>query len=131
MKRSISTLLARSLATALLPLALSVAHAALPTPAASQEIEHLIAHLRNSGCEFQRNGSWYDSKQAADHLRKKYDYLLKKAMVATAEDFITRAASESSMSSQPYQVRCANQAAEPSAAWLQAALKHLRSSARQ
>lgn len=63
----------------LLCAATSAALAEKPTPAATQEIEHLISHLKNSGCEFQRNGSWYDSAKAADHLRGKYDYLLKKA----------------------------------------------------
>ena len=101
--------------------------AASPTPAATQEIEHLIAHLKASGCEFQRNGSWYDSSKAAEHLRGKYDYLLKKGWVATAEDFIARAAAESSMSHKPYQVRCAGKEAEPSASWLQAELKRWRS----
>lgn len=100
----------------------------LATPAATQEIEHLIAHLKTSGCEFQRNGSWYSSTKAAEHLRGKYDYLLKKGWVVTAEDFITRAATESSMSHKPYQVRCAGKEAEASAGWLQAELKRLRSS---
>lgn len=127
MKRFIRQLRACTLAT-LLPLApLAATHAAPPTAAANQEIEHLIVHLRNSGCEFQRNGSWFDSKQAADHLRKKYDYLLRKDWVTTAEDFITRAGSESSMSSKPYQVRCANQVAEPSATWLRTELERYRS----
>ena len=99
-----------------------------PTPAASQEIEHLIAHLKASGCEFQRNGSWYDSAKAAEHLRSKYDYLIKKGWVVTSEDFITRAATESSMSSKPYQVRCAGKDAQPSATWLQAELKRYRAS---
>lgn len=104
--------------------------AAPPAPAATDEIEHLIGHLKNSGCQFQRNGSWYDSTKAAEHLRGKYDYLLRKGWVVTAEDFITRAATESSMSSKPYQVRCAGKDAEPSASWLQTELKRYRSSAR-
>ena len=92
--------------TALLIAALPLAALAeKPTPAASQEIEHLITNLKASGCEFQRNGSWYDSAKAADHLRSKYDYLLKKGWVATPEDFIARAGTESSMSHKPYQVQ--------------------------
>ena len=55
------------------------------------------------------------------------DYLLKKGWVVTAEDFITRAATESSMSHKPYLVRCAGKEAEPSAGWLQAELKRWRS----
>lgn len=114
--------------TALLIAALPLlAMAEKPTPAASQEINHLIAYLKTSGCEFQRNGSWYDSAKAAEHLRGKYDYLLKKGWVVTPDDFITRAATESSMSHKPYQVRCAGQAEQPSATWLQAELTRYRS----
>ena len=94
--------------------------------AATQEIEYLIGHLKASGCEFQRNGSWHDSAKAAEHLRGKYDYLLKKGWVATAEDFIARAGTESSISHKPYQVRCSGKEAEASASWLQAELKRYR-----
>ena len=119
----------KKLTTALLIAALPLAALAeKPTPAATQEIEHLIGHLKASGCEFQRNGSWYDSAKAAEHLRGKYDYLLKKGWVVTSDDFITRAATESSMSHKPYQVRCAGKDAEPSANWLQAELKRYRTS---
>lgn len=103
------------------------ARAEQPSPAAAQEIEHLIGYLHDSGCEFMRNGSWYGSTKAADHLRQKYDYLRKKGWVATAEDFIARAGSESSMSHKPYAVRCAGQPAQPSGPWLQAELRRYRS----
>ena len=111
----------------LLGAACSLSLAASPTPAATQEIEYLIGHLKASGCEFQRNGSWHDSAKAAEHLRGKYDYLLKKGWVATAEDFIARAGTESSISHKPYQVRCSGKQAEASAVWLQAELKRYRS----
>ena len=117
----------KQLTTALLLATLPLlALAEKPTPAASQEIAHLIEHLKVSGCEFQRNGSWYDSAKAAEHLRGKYDYLLKKGWVATAEDFIARAGTESSISHKPYQVRCSGKEAEASASWLQAELKRYR-----
>ena len=120
--------LMKKLTTALLLATLPLlALAEKPTPAASQEIAHLIEHLKVSGCEFQRNGSWYDSAKAAEHLRGKYDYLLKKGWVVTPDDFIARAGTESSMSHKPYQVRCPGQAEQPSATWLQAELKRYRS----
>ena len=119
----------KQLTTALLLATLPLlALAEKPTPAASQEIAHLIEHLKVSGCEFQRNGSWYDSAKAAEHLRGKYDYLIKKGWVVTSEDFITRAATESSMSHKPYQVRCTGKEAEPSASWLKAELSRYRQS---
>ena len=47
-------------------------------PAAKAEIDHLLDYLAKSGCEFNRNGSWYGSKEARDHLNDKYQYLLKR-----------------------------------------------------
>lgn len=99
---------------------------AAPPPQAEREIEQLIAALARSGCQFQRNGSWYDSGQAQAHLRKKYAYLRKRDMVASAEQFIERAGSESSMSGRAYQIRCGTAAAMPSAAWLRARLNEIR-----
>ena len=99
---------------------------AAPPPQAEREIEQLIAALARSGCQFQRNGSWYDSGQAQAHLRKKYAYLRKRDMVASAEQFIERAGSESSMSGRAYQIRCGTAAAMPSAAWLRARLNDIR-----
>ena len=105
-------------------------HAAPPPPAARQEIAHLIAHLTASGCSFQRNGRWHDAAEAAKHLQRKYDYLLKRDLVASSEEFIARAASESSLSSKPYQVRCGASAAVASAAWLTAELTSYRKARR-
>ena len=102
-----------------------LAHAE-PAPAARQEIAHLIGYLTASGCSFQRNGSWHDAAQAAKHLQRKYDYLQKRDLVASSEDFITRAASESSLSGTPYQVRCGSAAPVASAAWLKAELAKYR-----
>jgi len=99
---------------------------AAPPPAARQEITHLIGYLTASGCSFQRNGSWHDAADAARHLQRKYDYLLKRDLVASSEDFIARAASESSLSGKPYQVRCGGNAPLASAAWLKAELAKYR-----
>ncbi|WP_429204667.1 DUF5329 domain-containing protein [Massilia sp. UYP11] len=97
-----------------------------PPPAARQEIAHLIGYLTASGCSFQRNGSWHEAAKAASHLQRKYDYLLKRDLVASSEDFIARAASESSLSGKPYQVRCGGNAPVASAAWLRAELAKYR-----
>ena len=55
--------------------------AANPPIVSQDEIAHLSAYLASSNCEFYRNGSWYVSSHAADHLKKKYQYLLKKRLV--------------------------------------------------
>lgn len=113
------------LLSAALLLTSPLAHAA-PTPAAQAEIAHLVGYLKASGCSFRRNGSWYEAGQAAQHLERKYDYLVKRDLVTTGEDFIARAASESSISGKPYQVRCGQQAPVASAAWLKAELARYR-----
>jgi len=115
-----------AISLALLPLLLQAA----PPPAARQEIAHLIAHLGASGCSFQRNGSWHDAAQAAKHIQRKYDYLLKRDLVTSSEDFIARAASESSLSNKPYQVRCGGNPPVASAAWLKAELATYRAARR-
>lgn len=103
---------------------------AAPPPAARQEIAHLIAYLSASGCSFQRNGRWHEAAEAAKHIGRKYDYLLKRDLVASSEEFIARAASESSLSSKPYQVRCGGTAPVASAAWLTAELARYRTARR-
>ncbi len=101
---------------------------AAPSPKAKQEIDALIAALPASKCEFQRNGKWYGAADARSHLQRKYDYLLKKNLVDTAEQFIERAASQSSMSGREYRVRCPGQGVQSSAAWFRAQLQRLRGS---
>lgn len=100
--------------------------AAQPTPAAKQEVAHLLDFVTRSGCQFNRNGSWHEPAQAAEHLSQKYEYLLKRGLVVSAEDFIARAASESSMTGKPYLVRCSSGAPLHSAAWLQTELARYR-----
>lgn len=107
---------------AVLPL---LVHAA-PAPAVRQEIAHLVTYLTASGCQFKRNGRWHDAQDAARHLQRKYDYLIKRDLVATTEDFIARAGSESSITGTPYQVRCGAAAPVASAVWLKAELARFR-----
>jgi hypothetical protein len=115
---------ARPLAVVAL-LALAATAAAAPTPQAKREIEALIAGLGASGCSFERNGRWHDAKTAQAHLQRKYDYLRKRDLADTAELFIERAATASSMSGKPYRVRCGS-AVEPSRRWFERRLRELR-----
>lgn len=104
----------------------SVAAAQPPDAAMQREIEALFTVLQHSGCEFYRNGSWYDAERATRHLRRKYDYLLGRDLLTTTESFIERAASESSLSGKPYRVRCDGQAPIDSRIWFTQALDRLR-----
>ena len=115
----------RFVATAALAVSASAVSAA-PTTKAQREIDGLIAALGDSGCEFERNGSWHDANKARAHLQKKYDYLRKRGMADTAELFIERGASKSSMSGKPYRVRCPNKAVDTAAHWFEQRLQMLR-----
>jgi hypothetical protein len=92
------------------------------------EVDALLAGIEASGCSFYRNGTWHDAKAAVAHLRDKYDYLMARDLIATTEDFIERAATKSSLSGEPYEVKCGGGTAVTSSRWLYARLAHLRSS---
>ena len=93
-----------------------------------REVDHLLLYIEQSGCDFYRNGSWYDGRRASAHLRLKYEYLSQRHEIASAEDFIEKAATRSSLTSQLYKVRCAPGAAGPTSPWLFEELAHYRAS---
>lgn len=71
---------------------------------ANEEIEFLLSLVSDSGCIFIRNGKEYQDSEARQHLEKKYNYA--KSRINSAEDFIIKIASHSSMSKKPYQIDC-------------------------
>jgi hypothetical protein len=102
---------------------------AAPTPAPVRaEIDALLARLQTSGCQFGRNGSWYDGAKAREHLLSKLKHIERKGTVQSTEQFIELAASASSSSGKPYEVKCGNAAAVPSRQWLTNELAEVRSS---
>ena len=102
-----------------------VARAEPPT-SVQIEVNFLLGYLEGSRCEFYRNGTWHDSKAAQAHLRDKYKYLVARNLVNTTEEFIERGATESSISGQPYQVRCNGGATVTSSQWLRDELARFR-----
>ncbi len=91
---------------------------AVPSQVAQQEIDYLLSRLETSDCRFFRNGDWYDAARARQHLERKYAWLAKRDLVASAEQFIERAGTKSSRSGEPYFVQCAGGPVIPSADWL-------------
>jgi hypothetical protein len=91
-----------------------------------QEVEAVLERLAQSGCRFHRNGEWYDAQKARAHLEDKLAYLERWSTLESAEQFIEKAASGSSVSGQPYLVQCGESEPVPSAEWLRAQLKALR-----
>lgn len=88
------------------------------------EIEYLVSTIGTSDCTFIRNGKRHDADDAEQHLRMKYRR--GKRYAPTAEKFIERLASASSMSKKPYYIECDGQEAVPSGEWLTAQLHEYR-----
>ena len=72
-----------------------------------KKIEFLLHEIEQlKGARFWRNGSSYSPKRAADHLRMKWEKA--GSAVKTAEDFIEKIASKSSMSGKAYMIEFDN-----------------------
>lgn len=98
-----------------------------PPPGVLQEIDYLLRFIEDSGCEFNRNGTWHDAKTAQAHVRLKYEYLLARDEINTTEDFIDKAATGSSLLfGQPYSVRCDGDPPLGSNQWLSTELARYR-----
>jgi len=123
MKRCLPAVLGLIIGLILVPASRSA-----PPLNAQTEINYLIGFLGNSGCEFYRNGIWYDSKAAETHLREKYTMLKGSDRIRSSEDFIEQVATKSSLSGQPYQIRCSGGEVLTTNQWLYAVLARFRAS---
>ena len=70
----------------------------------NMEIEYLLSYITGSDCIFIRNGSEHKAREASEHLAMKYSRV--KSRINTAEDFIEKIASHSSLTKREYKVRC-------------------------
>jgi len=83
--------------------------ASAPAPVAMQAesvsvaVEFLLDAIATSPLTFIRNGSKHSGADASQHIRSKYDYFQKD--IATAEQFIEKAATKSELSGKLYLVR--------------------------
>ena len=91
------------------------------------EVEHLIEFIGHSGCIFVRNDSAYSGVRAREHIQGKYNRLKKRKRELSAEQFISYAASRSSLSQKPYKVQCGAETIT-SERWLLEELEHYRQS---
>jgi hypothetical protein len=105
-------------------------NAASLSPAARAEIDALLSGLEASGCELNRNGTWYPATEARPHLLRKLKYLENKGLVQSTEQFIELAASSSSTTGKPYLVKCGGGTPVQSGPWLRSQLQMVRSSGR-
>ena len=86
-----------------------------------ERIDALIATVEASSVVFIRNGREHDAKKAASHLRRKWSHA--KGRIKTAEQFIDKIASRSSMSGKAYQIREEDGTLVNSGDWLRARLE--------
>lgn len=70
----------------------------------NEEIEYLLSYTAASNCIFIRNGKEHPATEAREHLEMKYNHV--KRHIKTAEDFIDKIASKSSLSRKEYAIRC-------------------------
>ncbi len=113
-------------ATLLLGVLLASVARAEPPTSVQIEVNYLLGYIEGSGCDFYRNGTWYNSQMAQSHLRDKYKFLVARNLVNTTEQFIERAATDSSLSGEPYQVRCNGSTPVTSKNWMRDKLAHFR-----
>ena len=104
----------------------AIAHAAQTSAPVRAEIDALLAKLQASGCQFNRNGSWYSGSEAKDHLLRKLEYLEGKGNISSTEQFIELAASKSSSSGKAYSVKCGSKPPVDSQVWLTQQLPAIR-----
>lgn len=90
----------------------------------NDEINYLINSVGRSGCAFVRNGETYSGKEARQHLRSKRK--LNAHLIRSAEDFIEKIASRSSMSGKPYLISCCGREYQTANEWFTVMLAEYR-----
>ena len=88
------------------------------------EVQHLLAFIRESGCQMERNGKLYSPEKAQSHLTRKYNFY--RNSITQTEDFIKKAASRSVLSGRSYLTRCLGREPQPTAEWLKQELERFR-----
>ena len=108
------------------PTACALAQTATTKPLnETDKIERLIATVENlTNAVFIRNGQEHDARGAAKHMRDKWN--AQKDQIRTAEEFIDKAASRSSVSGKPYLIRFKDGREIESAQFLRDELKKLQ-----
>jgi len=90
------------------------------------EIDYLISSVGKSGCTFIRNGKRYSGSDARAHLKSKRRH--NAHLINSAEDFIQKLASKSSMSGKPYLIRCVGEDQQTANEWFTEVLMKYRGS---
>lgn len=89
-----------------------------------KEIKHLLKFVTMTQCKYERNGDFHTGKEAAAHIRKKYEYY--RDRIKTTADFIKYSATKSTISGKPYLIHCEGKKTVESRLWLEMELKRYR-----
>src|SRR5258706_8310686 len=87
-------------------------------------IDHLIAQVEKSEFKFIRNGDEHTGKEAAEHMRRKYNHFKKE--IKTPEDFIEKCAAKSELSGKPYMMKKTDGSMVKCQDWMKAQLEERR-----
>ena len=88
------------------------------------EVSHLLAFVKNSGCVINRNGTDYLAEKGVSHIENKYDYF--RDDIQNTEDFIEYSATKSTMSGDYYIVTCPGKNTIKTRDWLLTELQKYR-----
>lgn len=91
-----------------------------------KEVAHLLAFVKSTTCQYERNGSFHNGEEAVEHINKKYRYYVDE--IKTTEDFIRLSATKSTFSGKAYYIHCPSKAPITSQKWLLTELTKFRSS---
>jgi len=89
-----------------------------------QEVNHLLAFVKNSGCIINRNGTEHTAEKGISHIEMKYDYF--RDDIKSTEEFIEYSATKSTMSGDYYTVTCPGKKSINTQDWLMNELKRFR-----
>lgn len=90
----------------------------------ADEIEHLFDFVSRSNCVFIRNGVEHGPREAAAHMRRKYDFY--REDIDSAEKFIELSASKSTLTGIHYTIRCHGNPSQRTGTWLLSELRRYR-----
>ena len=88
-------------------------------------IQFLLTRVSQSGYVFIRNGKEHNSRDAAKHMRRKYEHFVDE--IETPEQFIERAATKSMITGRRYRIRLTDGTEMDTSDWLLEELASLRS----
>jgi len=89
-----------------------------------KEINHLLQFVEHTKCQYERNGKLHSGKEAAGHMKNKYNFY--KNDIDSTERFIELSATKSTMSGKFYFVHCPNRPKLRSQEWLLQELNNYR-----